>query len=106
MQSNSTTSKVYVINRSGHDYSDAHRFGRLVFLTEGKIKQLEVNNLYRDLCDKLQDSTPNDYLLLTSMPILSSLAASILAAKHHKLNLLLYKAGRYIERNIVIEGVG
>lgn len=96
--------RVYITNRSGHDYSDAYRFGdELIFLSEGRISALAVNKTYRELAEKLQNSKPDDYIVITSLPMLSAIACSILAAKHGKLNILVFKDGRYIERNIKIK---
>jgi hypothetical protein len=96
-------SRVYITNRSGHDYSDAYRFGtEIVFLSEGRISALAVNKIYRDLAEKLKDSTSKDFIVITSLPLLSAIACSILAYKHGRLNILVFKDGRYIERNIKI----
>mgnify|MGYP003634383805 CR=1 FL=1 len=29
--------KVFIVNKSGHDFQDANRFGELIFLSKGKI---------------------------------------------------------------------
>lgn len=96
-------STVYIINKSGHDYHDAERFGSLCYLTSGRISNLDANSIYRDLCRKLKDSTADDYILLTSLPVVSSIACSILARKHGCLNLLIWQKGHYLERNIMID---
>lgn len=93
---------VWITNKSGHDFSDARRFGDLQFLTEGHIKAVAVNSLYRELAEKMQESQEDDYIVLTGMPILSAILCSIFAYKHGKINLLIFKDGRYLERNIVI----
>jgi chloramphenicol O-acetyltransferase len=96
--------KVYIVNKSGHNYEDALRFGKeLIFLTEGRIKQISVNNIYREVSEKMKDSSPDDYLIITSLPIISAIAASVLARKHGRLNLLIFKNGKYLERNISLD---
>lgn len=97
--------KIYVTNKSGHDYSDAMRFGdEIVFLSEGRIKNPNaVNDLYRSLAAKLSSSAAEDYIVITSLPVLSALACAIMARKHGRLNLLVFRDGKYSERNISID---
>lgn len=90
--------RVYIVNKAGHDHSDAERFGEIVFLTEGNLDRFNTNNMYRQLVESMKKSESKDYLLLTSMTILCCMAAAIFARKHGRLNLLLYKDGKYIER--------
>lgn len=95
--------KVYIINKSGHNYSDAERYGTLCYLSSGHVKSVDANSIYRDLALKLADSSEYDYLVITSLPIMSSIACSILARKHGRLNLLIWKGNRYLERNLMID---
>jgi hypothetical protein len=96
--------KVYVTNKSGHNFQDALRFGdEIIYLSEGRVSPFAVNSLYRDFAEALRDSTPEDYLVMTSLPILSIIAASILARKHGRLNILIYREGKYCERNIMVD---
>lgn len=103
---------VYITNRSGHDHSAAQSFagnGEIVYLTEGIIPALKTNKAYRALCEKLRNSTNQDYLLQSGPSILNMLAAAIMARKHGVLNLLIYRhgsneaCGRYVSRRIMID---
>lgn len=96
--------KVFVINAGGHDYSDAERFGELVFCTEGSVNKWDTAQMYREMSDALLDAHEDDYLLLTSLATLCSVAAAIMACQFGKVNFLLYRDGEYIERSIVLEG--
>ena len=96
---------VFIINQSGHDFEPAKEFGKPVFLSEGRWSRYDVNNIYRHFEDKLKDSKPEDYLLLTGLPIMQAIATAIMAMRHGRVNILQFrqKEGRkfYIERNIV-----
>lgn len=93
-----TSPKVYIINKSSHDFTDANRYGDPVFLTEGQLDRFNTNQMCRVINEGLKDSTPNDYILITSMTILCSLTCATFAHKHGVLNLLLFRNGKYIER--------
>ena len=102
--------KVFVINRGCHDLSDAERFGELVFLSEGSINRYAVSNMYREFVQHLKESTKEDFLLITGLSVMSSLACAIFARMHGRINLLLYKASRmsevegyYVERTVMID---
>jgi len=94
---------VYIVNESGHDYSDALRFGDLAYITRGTLDKYNVNQMYRAAVEALEDSRPNDYILLTSLSTLCSVVCAVFSRKHGRLNLLLYKDGGYIERNLQID---
>jgi len=95
--------KVYIVNRSAHDFSAADKYGDAIFLSEGPMNRYSVNNMMRQFTDRMKDSHEEDYLVPCSLNVMNSVASSILAFKHGKLNLLLFKEGNYVERNIVFE---
>lgn len=94
--------KVYIINKSSHDYSPATKFGDIVFLSEGPMNRYGTNNMCRLFAEKMKDSTEKDYIVPCSLNVMNSVACAIFAHKHGKLNLLLFKEGIYIERNHVL----
>jgi len=103
-------SNVYIVNRGCHDHSDAERFGKLVYLSEGAVNRYAVANMYRQFVVQMRDSGPGDYILLTGLSVMSSIACSIFARKHGRLNMLLYKSsrtpgerGHYVDRAIMID---
>lgn len=98
------TTKVYITNNGGHDYSDAIRFGELVFCTHGSLPKDDSAQMFRELSDALYDSIAEDYILLTSLTSLCCIACAIFAVKHGRLNLLLYKGGIYVSRHIYLQG--
>ena len=93
--------KVYIVNRSAHDFSSAETFGDLVFLSEGPMNRYATNSMVRQFKEILKDSSEDDYIVPCSLNVMNSLACAIFAHKHSKLNLLLFKEGNYIERNHV-----
>jgi hypothetical protein len=96
-------SRVYIVNKSFHDFKEAESFGEIIYLSEGSINRYEVNNMARQFELRLKESKPTDYIVLCSFSAMSAIACSIFATKHKKLNLLLYRHGRgYVERNIVL----
>lgn len=94
--------KVFVVNRSAHDFSAAEKFGELVFLSEGPINRYAVNNIHRIFSEKMKNSSPDDYIVPCSLNVMNIIAGAIHARNHGNLNLLLFKEGVYLERNIVI----
>jgi hypothetical protein len=95
--------KVYVPNNSGHDFSDAHRFGELVFVTTGMIERFKVNTMFRQVVDALEESSEEDYIMVTGLTQINVILTSVFTYKHHKLNMLIYdvKEEKYVPRKIV-----
>ena len=92
--------KVYVVNKSSHNFSKASAFGEVVYLSEGRMSRYEPNKMARRFMEKMKDSQPDDYLLMCGLSTMNSIACALFAMKHETLNLLLYKNGRYLERNL------
>jgi len=97
--------KVFVVNKSTHDFSKANKFGELIFMTEGRLDKFATANMVRTFNEFFSDSSPDDYLLLCSLSVANVMAASAFVSRHGRLNLLLYKpsTGEYIERNHLFE---
>ena len=98
--------KVFIPNRSVHDFSAAEPHGRLIYLTEGKIDPYATSKYYRMFEDRLKDSDPEDYILLTGLNMINVIAVIIMTRMHNRVNLLLFKSriGKsncYVERIIV-----
>lgn len=95
--------KVFVPNNAMHDFSDAERYGDLVFITDGKINKFGVTQIAREAQQALADAGPDDFILLTSLSVISSVAAAMFAIRFKRLNLLLFdvKTKTYVSRNLV-----
>ena len=104
--------KVYVVNKGGHDHSDAERFGELIYLSTGSMNRFATSTIYRKFINQLKSSSPEDFILPTGLSIMTLIACSIFARKHGRLNILLYRASRnkdekpyYVERTINIDSL-
>lgn len=108
--------KVFVVNKAGHDFSDAERFGTLIYVTEGPQMRFNTTSMYRTWVETFRenDSRSSDYILITSLNVLCAIGAAVFARKHGKLNILLYKGGarsktdprgRYVSREILLDDI-
>lgn len=95
--------RVYILNKGGYDYSAAEQYGTITYCTDGPLKKHDLSQMIRLLRAALEDSHADDFIVLTSLSSLCSLACSIFALKHKRLNLLIYKRGRYYEYRTTFE---
>jgi len=93
--------KVFITNRSAHDFGPAEKYGKLIFLSEGPINRYATNSMHRMFESMMKDSSKTDHIVLCSLNVMNSIACSVFVHKHGRLNLLLFKDGKYIERNLV-----
>lgn len=103
MTTNISDTNVYIVNKSSHDFSAAKQFGNIVFLSEGPMNRYATNNIHRVFNVVMRDSNKGDYIVPCSLNVMNSIASAIFARKHGRVNLLLFKEGRYIERNIILD---
>lgn len=96
-------SKVYIVSKSAHDFSDAERYGTLIPLSSGPMNRYNVNNIHRQFKDIMDESDADDYVLICGLSIMSSIACGIMAAKHGKLNMLIFRRDRYVERRLILK---
>lgn len=96
--------KVYVPNKSHHDFKKAERFGQLVYLTDGVVNRFAVNQLYRECGAAMKDATAEDYILVSSLSILNAVAASIMAHRFGCVNFLVFDTTKrtYEPREILL----
>ena len=92
--------RVFIGNQSGHDFSPSSKYGYPVYVTKGLVNRFSVNYMARRWAFALLSSKKEDYILLTSLTILTVVGAAIFAYLHGSLNLLLYRNGKYINRTI------
>ena len=91
--------KVYIVNRSSHDFGPAEKYGEVKFLSEGSMNRYATNSMIRQFSEVMMLSEADDYIVPCSLNVMNSIACAIFAKKHGCLNLLLFKDGTYIERN-------
>lgn len=95
--------KVWITNRSSHDFSAAEKYGTLCYLTEGLMRKRNVVHMARTFESVLSDSSPDDYLLPTSLTIMSMVAALVFYQKHGRVNLLIFEDNTYRARTLVLK---
>ena len=93
--------RVYIPNKSMHDFGPAEKWGELIFLTEGRVNTFKANDLAQVICEGMADSEPIDFVVLSGSPILSGLAMAKFAHRHGRVNLLIYNGVNYESRQIV-----
>lgn len=98
---------VWVVNRAGHDYSPAKKYGRLQSLTLDDVNPLQTDRLLNHLArgiGKFVDSE-EDYLLISGTPMVNMLAASLWLRRFPKCRILQWnaKSREYEESTITNE---
>lgn len=88
---------VWIVNFSGHDYSDAERFGEIEFITQGYVPRDRLDRMLGTVAERIANSGPNDWLLPSGLIPLNVLAGACWLKKHDTLRLLLWddKTNRY-----------
>ncbi len=95
---------VFVPNRKdAHDYTDAYQFGSLVFCTDGALNRKDLRTMQTLLEEKMVDAEAQDYILLTSLTSLCSIACSIMAARFGRVNVLVFERDKYTPRTLFFE---
>lgn len=94
--------KVFIVNKSSHDFSDAKQYGELIFLSEGPVNRYATNDMFRQFKELMKDSSPDDHIVPCSLNVMNAVACAMFAHMHGRLNLLLFKDGKYTERNHVL----
>ena len=94
--------KVYIVNKSAHDFRLVEPYGEIIFLSVGPFNRYAVNHMHRIFSEAMVESEEGDYIVPCALNVMNSIACAIFARKHGKLNLLLYKQGEYLERNLVL----
>lgn len=95
--------KVFIINDGGHDYSDAQRFGEIVFCSKGVLKKDDAAMMYRELRSCFEEhATAGDYILVSGLNTMCMVAAALFADMFGELHLLIFHGGQYVARDLVL----
>jgi hypothetical protein len=81
---------VWVSNFSGHNYSDAERFGPIRFITEGYVSLRYLDRVFDEVVKGSADTHKDDYFLLSGMNLINVLAVLVWYNKHKKIKLLIW----------------
>ena len=95
--------RVFIPNKSPHDFSMAESFGELVFCTEGLMDRYSTGTMFRALWPHLSQSNPDDLILVTGLVHLNMIAAAIMSYLHGRVNLLLFNGEGYVKRTVVLD---
>jgi hypothetical protein len=97
--------KVYVVAKGYHDWSAAETHGELVFLSTEPFGRTSVSNMMRTFEPVLEESEPEDFIIISGLSVMCSLACSLFVLKHRRLNLLLFDAAteKYIKRKVMFD---
>lgn len=84
---------VWVVNKAGHDYSDAERYGELKALTLDDINPLAVDRLANHLARGIASfAKPEDYVLVSGTPIITGLTFAMWLMHFDQLQVLQWNA--------------
>lgn len=102
--------KVFIVNDSGHDFRAAERYGELVVMTKDMIPRTAVRGMYNSVKEFLDDSHPDDWIILTSLTTICSVVCAYFGYLHGRLNLLIHIStnrpeGKYIQKNLVFRRI-
>lgn len=99
--------KVLVINKSCHDFSEAEKYGELIYMTTGMIDRFSTTKMFRVFQPFIKESNKHDLILITGMTNMTAIVCSMFAYKHGRINLLLFKeqkySGKYLKRTIILD---
>ena len=99
--------KVYVVAKGLHNWDEAYTHGEVVFLSSVPISRNAVSNIVRLFAPILKKSKPTDYIVITGLSVMCSIACALFVLKHQRLNLLLFDAAgsKYIKRTIMLDDI-
>jgi predicted ATPase len=69
--------KVYIVNDLNHDFYKAEKFGKLVYITEGKMPIFKTDVIRTLMQNKMKDFNEDDYLLVTGPALMCIMATLI-----------------------------
>lgn len=81
---------VFVVADSGHEYSKAADRGNIVFLYEDKVNVFASDKLVKEIEEKLANSEPGDFLILSGNQLAAAIAFDVMLNKHGQVNVLIY----------------
>lgn len=94
--------KVYVANKSPHDFSKAERFGDLHFVMPERVNIYRTSDMFVAVERALRDSQPTDRIVISGLPIALAILTAEFARRHGRLNLLLFNGEDYEAREIIM----
>ena len=96
------TRKVYILTKGAHDYSDAERFGTLVFLNIPTFVRWDIQRLYLELQEGLKDAKEDDLFLVSHLTSHCCVATAILTEWFGRVNFLIFRKDKYEENKLIL----
>jgi hypothetical protein len=94
---------VYVLSKGSHNFSDAERFGELVFLDISPLARWDTNRLYLELMEGLKDATEDDLIVVSHLASHCCVATAIMIEWYGRVNLLIYRKDKYEENKLITD---
>lgn len=94
--------KVYILGDGGHDYSDAERFGTLVFLNIPRHARWDIARLSDELKEGLKDANKEDLFIVSHLASHCCVATAWLVEWFGTVNFLIYRKDKYEEHKLVL----
>ncbi len=100
--------KIYMVNCQEQHMHGIRNIKNLTKLSEGKVNAFSTTRIAEKFRRILENSTEQDYLLLSGYVTLNVIAACIMTLKHDRLNLLIFDARKreYTKRTITTSELG
>ena len=96
-------SKVFVVNKGHHNYEQAKEFGELVFLTEESLNIFASSNLvYTISAPLLEQSSGDDYLLLSGHILPNAIAFNTMMKKNLKVKSLVWLGNAGVYKTVTV----
>lgn len=96
------TRKVFILADGGHDYSDAKRFGDLVFLNIPSYVKFDVSRVYEELQEGMKDANADDLIVISHLTTHCCVATALMVEWYGRVNYLLFRKDQYEEKNLVV----
>lgn len=81
---------VWVVSNAGHDYEPAKVRGEIKFLFDGKVNVFASDALVKEIDQKLEPATAEDFLCPSGTALANCIAYEHLMSRFGKVNVLLY----------------
>lgn len=97
--------RIFIPNKSGHDFSASFKYGTPIYITQGLVNRFSVGHMARKWFLALHKSNKEDFIMLTSLTILTVIGAAIFGWMHGRVNLLIFRNNKYISRTVIFENL-
>lgn len=100
---------VYIVNKAGHDFSNAEKYGELVPVTTGNINIARPDRDLFNISQILDNfDSSSDYLLLSGNVLANAMCVAVLAySQKTPIQLLVYdaKSQEYHNHNLYLDHI-